>query len=528
MSSSAHRDSWYAAGHHRAEPIWRSLAAAVERTPHTPLTFCTLNGISRFDTSTVVDRSAGVAANLWARGLRPGDPIVVQVPNSVENSIVCLAAIRLGLVLVPVVHIYGPSELSFILRQTRARAIVIPDQWGSTDFVARFASAERNPELELVIVRGDAPDGTVPWAVLEGTVDADGTVERHPDDTCLIAYTSGSTGEPKGVRHTGNTLRACLETGPPSFSNEPNPVSLFASPSGHIGGVIGSLLPFATGVPGVYIDRWDAERAAQLIEEHRITRSSGAPLHLLELVEQGERGHHDLSSFWYHLCGGAAVPPDTIERATRLGWRPARSFGSTEHPSCTASKDSADLASRSTTDGSPAEGSSVRIVDDDGVDVRVGFDGEVLNIGPKLFDGYTNPRHDVENFTHDGWFRTGDIGRLDEQGRLTITDRKKDIIIRGGENISSSEVESVLVRHPNVVEVAAVSAPDERYGERVCAFVRLSDKTELSLTDVIAWFREQGLAIQKTPELLVPVEEFPRTPTGKVNKAILRAELRAG
>jgi acyl-CoA synthetase len=184
------------------------------------------------------------------------------------------------------------------------------------------------------------------------------------------------------------------------------------------------------------------------------------------------------------------------------------------------------LAQRAHTDGRVQAGSEVRIVDDEGRDLPCGSDGDILVRGPELFIGYTDAALNEQAFTEDGWFRTGDIGRLDDRGCLSITDRKKDIVIRGGENISSQEVERVLATHPAVRDVAVVAMPDARYGEKVCAFVVTRDGETLPLDEVRRHFAEAGVAKQKTPEALFVVDEFPRTASGKVRKADLRAQLR--
>jgi non-ribosomal peptide synthetase component E (peptide arylation enzyme) len=234
-----------------------------------------------------------------------------------------------------------------------------------------------------------------------------------------------------------------------------------------------------------------------------------------------------MASFWYHCCGGASVPPTTIERADALGWRAARGYGASEHPTSTSGRDDDPLDARARTDGAPTRGAHVRIVDDEGRDLPPGHDGGILTVGPKACAGYLDPAHDLDAFTEDGWLRSGDVGHLDGGGRLVVTDRRKDLIIRGGENISSREVEDVLVRHPALVEAAVVAQPDERYGERACAFVRVRPGATFTLEDARAHFVAEGVSRTKTPERVEVVEDLPRSPTGKVRKADLRARLRA-
>jgi acyl-CoA synthetase (AMP-forming)/AMP-acid ligase II len=222
------------------------------------------------------------------------------------------------------------------------------------------------------------------------------------------------------------------------------------------------------------------------------------------------------------------VPAAVTERATNLGISIVRSFGSTEHPSITGNRHEAPLEKRLYTDGRPLPGVELRLVDDDGRDVEVGEPGEILSRGPDCFVGYTDPDATRAAVDADGWYSTGDIGVLDADGYLAITDRKKDIIIRGGENVSAAEVEELLARLPGVAECAVVAAPDARLGEHACAFLRLAPAApETALTDVRAHLERAGLARQKWPEELHVVDDFPRTASGKVQKFVLRQQLRA-
>jgi non-ribosomal peptide synthetase component E (peptide arylation enzyme) len=216
-----------------------------------------------------------------------------------------------------------------------------------------------------------------------------------------------------------------------------------------------------------------------------------------------------------------------VERADRLGWRVGRCYGATEQPSITGCSSSDPLQKRAETDGRPLGENQIRIVDEDGNDVATGMEGEIVSAGPEQFIGYTDGPLNRDAFTPDGWFRTGDVGRLDTDGYLTITDRRKDIIIRGGENISSQEVENILLRHPAVSDVAVVAMPDAAYGERVCAFIVTRAGSQVDLAAVREHFVNANIARHKTPEFIRVVSDLPRTAAGKVKKAALRAELRA-
>ena len=476
-------------------------------------------------------RSLALASSLHGLGLSRGDAIAIQVPNWLEGALAFQASMILGVVIVPVIHIYGPAEVGFILEQSGARAFVCPDRWRHIDYYERLNRLDRSrlPALEHVITLGDEPyAGSVAWRELE----ARGSQDFVPppvdaDDVCMQLYTSGTTANPKGVRHTHNTLLAEVRSSRATLDAGHTPTNLAAFPAGHIAGVLGLLRPYVFGGRTVLMDSWDPDTAARLIEEHGLNSTSGAPVFLSTLLVAAESAGRDLSSMESYMTGAAAVPPTLVERADRAGVPSYRCYGSSEHPSVTSSLPSDPLEKRAMTDGSPMPPNEIRIVDDDGKDVDPGKPGEVATRGPELFVGYSDDALNVASFLPGGWFLTGDIGVVDAEGYLTITDRKKDVIIRGGENIASKEVEDVLSRHSAIDDVAVVAEPDERYGERVCAFVTLREGADLSLDEVRRLFANAGVARQKTPERLEVVDAFPRTAAGKIKKFELRDRLRA-
>jgi acyl-CoA synthetase (AMP-forming)/AMP-acid ligase II len=264
------------------------------------------------------------------------------------------------------------------------------------------------------------------------------------------------------------------------------------------------------------------------VTEAKLSAGSGSTYFLTSLLDHPDFRAEHLETIRYAGLGGAPVPAAVADRAQSLGISVIRSYGCSEQPSITGSNHSDPASKRMYTDGSPLPGVEIRLIDEDGNAVEPGTPGEILSRGPELFAGYTDPELTLESFNDQGWYATGDIGVVNEQGWLTITDRKKDIIIRGGENISASEVEELLARLPGVVEVAVVAGPDTRFGERACAFLRTASTTEApDLEAVRRHLAAAGLARQKWPEELRTIEDFPRTPSGKIKKATLRDGLRA-
>jgi acyl-coenzyme A synthetase/AMP-(fatty) acid ligase len=471
-----------------------------------------------------------LAGALHALGLRKGDVLAMEMPNWMEACLLYHAATALGVVVTPIIHIYQAKEVEFILRQSRAKAFVVPDDWRGVDYLGMVSQIRpRLPDLEHLVVVGEKiPSGAIAYSDLAAKATAEfPRPDISPDEPHILAYTSGTTADPKGVVHSHNSLLAeCRQTRACSGGGEDD-VFLCPNPIGHIAGIFSALIaPFMYGYEKlVLMDGWDPKWALELIQEHRVTRTGGATFFAMTLVNAPEFSEYDLSSMQLFGLGGAGVPPSIVQQLHGLGWNSSRSYGCTEHPSITMGHldDAPDKCAF--TDGRPQPDVEIRLVDDDGADVAHGGEGEILSRGPDQFLGYMDPAMDADSFTDDGWFRTGDIGRLDSDGYLVITDRKKDIIIRGGENISAREVEEILAKHPKVQESAVTAVTDPRYGERVCAFVITRENQPLELDEILAHFQASGVAKQKTPERLELVTEFPRTLSGKVQKYVLRRRI---
>jgi acyl-CoA synthetase (AMP-forming)/AMP-acid ligase II len=520
------RRRWVGEGWYARDTLADALRAGVAAHPETTLHYVGVDHAARVTLAEVVARSEVVASGLHARGLRSGDVVAVQVPNWVEGAVAYAAAMLLGAVIVPIVHIYGPAEVGFILRQSRARVLIVPDRWRRIDYTARLQDLGPVPDLETIVVIGDdVPAGAVSWRELErGLAGSLPAPTWSSGDVAFQIYTSGTTGEPKGVQHSHDTMLAEVRSLAAMSEGEAQRATLGSFPAGHIAGVLSFLRTFVIGTTSVLLDSWDPHLAARLVEEHGVESTAGTPYFLTSLLEAADAEGRDLSSLTRFMVGAANVPRSVVELADERGIAAYRAYGSTEHPTVTSGAADDPIDARAGTDGRVTPGNEVRIVDDDGHDVPPGARGEVATRGPELFLGYSDPALDVDAFLAGGWYLTGDIG-VYEGGFLTIVDRKKDIIIRGGENISSKEVEDVLVEHPSVADAAVVAAPDARLGETVCAFVVLRPGATLDLDGVRGHFRAAGLAVQKTPERLEVVGELPRGHGGKVQKVELRRRL---
>lgn len=519
------REQWRRLGYHAGQSIPQLLLEGARRHPDVESIYYAEKHARRTTNRELYAHSLRIAASLRQLGVGRGDVVAVQLPTWYETTVLYLALMHVGAIVLPIVSIYGTAEVEFILRQSQAKLYFSPAKWRKVDFIERHAAFRALPQLRDIIVVGDgAPAGTSSWERLESAA-AGGfdPVDCDPDAVSLLMYTSGTTSAPKGVQHTHHSL--LREWGRPSYRNRG--LYLANLPAGHYTGYTYMFRPSIYGAPMVFLDQWDAQFAAELVQRHRIKAGGGTPIFLFSLIEMAAKHGFDISSLESFSLGGQGMTPDLVQLADSQGFPGARVYGSTEHPTVTSFDPELPFEKRAHTDGRLDEGNEVCIVDDAGRDLPFGREGEILTRGPEMFVGYLDADLDRDSFVAGGWLKSGDIGRLDAEGFLTITDRKKDIIIRGGENISSVEVEETLARHPAVRAAAAVAMPDRIYGEKVCVCVELHPGQSITMDEVREHFARSGLAKQKTPERLEILPELPRNASGKVKKNELRAAVRA-
>ena len=470
-----------------------------------------------------VDQAARRFAG-WLRdqGIGPGDAIVFQLPNWVEAGIVFWGAAYAGAIVVPVVHFYGAKELDYILRVTEPKLVITASRFGLTDFVANYTELLGDLGTPWAIVgdvEGDLPAGARAFDALLDAQPVDGPRAVDPGAPALIAFTSGTTRDPKGVIHSHRTLGfEARQLG--AMMPMGGPPNIVGAPVGHFIGMLNAFLCSLVRHESIHLlDVWNPGEVLRLMLDEGLGMSGGATYFLTSILDHPDFTDDHLKQMPHAGLGGSPVPVAVTERATRLGIKVLRSYGSTEQPSITGSYIDEPEVKRLTTDGHALPG----------VEVVLDEEGEILSRGPELFLGYTDPELTAKVFDDDGWYHTGDVGVLDDEGYLTITDRISDVIIRGGENISAQEIEELLLHLDPIAEVAVVAEPDERLGERAAAIVRLREGGELPTLDAVrAHLAEAGLAKQKWPESIRLVADLPRTPSGKVQKFRLRQQLRDG
>jgi acyl-CoA synthetase (AMP-forming)/AMP-acid ligase II len=481
----------------------------------------------------LLDAGRSLAAALIARGVQAGDVVAFQLPNWAE-SLACFAGIALtGAALMPIAPYYREKELSFILARSGARAIVVPDEFRGRDHLAEIEAIRRNlPALETVVVVADGslPSWATPFRLIAGGADRAGPAIVDPAAPAAIAWTSGTTAEPKGALLSHRALMfevrdhmaAALPTGPPRQSG---------APLSHVTGMLATaLVPPFRGEDIHLVDHWDPAAVLETMALEQLPPALYAPIFATSLLDHPSCTEEHTALMDTASLGGSAVPSVLVERLENAGIRVTRGYGCTEHPSISFSRADDPAPWRNGTDGRVLPGVEVRVVDDDDRDVPDGRPGEVLSRGPDMFCGYLGDDTPVGG--DEGWFRTGDVAvrsRYADDQWLRIVDRKKDLVIRSGVNISSAEVESAIGGMAGVQEVAAIGVPDARTGERLCLVVHPQPGATVDLETVRSHLFGVDMAHQKWPEEVLIVEhDLPRTPSGKIRKRDLVALHRAG
>ena len=473
-------------------------------------------------TKTAAERAA---AGLSRLGVGPGDVVSWQLPTWLESQVLVLALARLGAIQNPMLHIYREREVGFITRQARSRLLIVPSSWGGFDFEAMARSiastiAAEGGSLQVLVADRALPQGD-PSSLPPPPDPGEDAVRWY-------FYTSGTTADPKGAQHTDRTIlasalgmNACLEV----TDADRNAVVF---PFTHIGGIGWLFSALAVGFPTVYIERFDPARTIALIQQHEVTMAgAGTPFHMAYLAAQRQlpAGERLFPSVRVYCGGGAPKPPQLHHdiKAEMGGVGIVSGYGLTEAPIIAMGSVHDSDEQLAHTEGRATGATRLRVVTLEGKEAGIGEEGEIRAKAPQMMTGYLDSSLDAEAFDDEGWFRTGDLGRIDAEGIVTITGRVKDIIIRNMENISAKEVEDVLFTHPDVVDVAVIGVPDPKNGERVCAVVVPKDPgAPLTFDAMVAYAREQGLMTQKLPERLELVDVLPRNPTGKVLKFELR------
>jgi acyl-CoA synthetase (AMP-forming)/AMP-acid ligase II len=514
---------------------WRDTTSNDElehRAQHTPDKLAIVDSRVRLTYGEYYRRAQKLAARFVALGLTADDVVAIQLPNWSEFVIAINGAMLAGVPFCQFHSDFRAREVEFILRFTEATALILPREFRRFDYLAMLAELRpKLPRLQHVFVVGEniPPEYFDLRAFLDAPQppEADESALRqrrpHPNAFMRTAFTSGTTGDPKAVLHLHNTTNCAAW-----FLNDgqkigPESVFLVFLPVGLNWGLFNVLQALFAGCTLVLQDVFRPEEALALIERERVTHFCCAPAHLVALLNVPNLEKYDLSSMQVMMTGGASCPIDVIrEVRERLPGHLLEMYGMLEVGSQAHTRLDEDPEAVCGLVGKPLPQMGVIVVDDRGKEAPPGVTGEILTRGPSVTIGYyNNPEANAKSFTPDGWFHTGDLGVFDEQGRLKIVGRKKEMIIRGGANIYPRELEEVLYQHPKVRDAAVVGVPDARLGERVCACIVPKSGETVTFEEMIGFLKPK-IATYKLPEFLEILEDLPRTPTGKVQKTPLR------
>jgi cyclohexanecarboxylate-CoA ligase len=478
-----------------------------------------------------------VAVGLARMGVGRNDVVALQLPNWWQFSVAYLACSRIGAVLNPLMPIFRERELGFMLRHSEAKVLVVPKVFRGFDHavMARTLQATLPTLRHVVVVDGEGPDSFdallagPAWEQEPGAAAILGRHRPGPDDVTQLLFTSGTTGEPKGVMQSANTLFSNIVPYAARLGLGADDVVLMASPMAHQTGFLyGLMMPILLRASAVLQDVWEPKKAIETIRAERVSFTMASTPFLTDLTRAVQESGQRVPTLKTFVCAGAPIPGPLVEQAQALlGTKIVSAWGMTETGAVTLIRLEDDDARAATTDGCALPGVEVKVVDFDGQPLPAGESGKLLVRSCSNFGGYLQ-RPQWNATDADGWFDTGDLARMDEAGYIRISGRSKDVIIRGGENIPVVEIESLLYAHPAVAQAVIVAYPDERLGERACAVVVPKAGQTLDFAGMVAFLKAQKVAVQYVPERLVVRDAMPTTPSGKVQKFRLREMLREG
>ncbi|ELE4888718.1 medium-chain fatty-acid--CoA ligase [Escherichia coli] len=484
-------------------------------------------------TYSALDHAASCLANwMLAKGIESGDRIAFQLPGWCEFTVIYLACLKIGAVSVPLLPSWREAELVWVLNKCQAKMFFAPTLFKQTRPVDLILPLQNQlPQLQQIVGVDKLAPATSSLSLSQ--IIADNTslttaITIHGDELAAVLFTSGTEGLPKGVMLTHNNILASERAYCVRLNLTWQDVFMMPAPLGHATGFLhGVTAPFLIGARSVLLDIFTPDACLALLEQQRCTCMLGATPFVYDLLNVLEKQPADLSALRFFLCGGTTIPKKVARECQQLGIKLLSVYGSTESsPHAVVNLDDP-LSRFMHTDGYAAAGVEIKVVDDARKTLPPGCEGEEASRGPNVFMGYFDePELTARALDEEGWYYSGDLCRMDEAGYIKITGRKKDIIVRGGENISSREVEDILLQHPKIHDACVVAMPDERLGERSCAYVVLkAPHHSLSLEEVVAFFSRKRVAKYKYPEHIVVIEKLPRTASGKIQKFLLRKDI---
>ncbi|EHX5752304.1 medium-chain fatty-acid--CoA ligase [Shigella flexneri] len=484
-------------------------------------------------TYSALDHAASCLANwMLAKGIESGDRIAFQLPGWCEFTVIYLACLKIGAVSVPLLPSWREAELVWVLNKCQAKMFFAPTLFKQTRPVDLILPLQNQlPQLQQIVGVNKLAPATSSLSlsqIIADNIPLTTAITTHGDELAAVLFTSGTEGLPKGVMLTHNNILASERAYCARLNLTWLDVFMMPAPLGHATGFLhGVTAPFLIGARSVLLDIFTPDACLALLEQQRCTCMLGATPFVYDLLNLLEKQPADLSALRFFLCGGTTIPKKVARECQQRSIKLLSVYGSTESsPHAVVNLDNS-LSRFMHTDGYAAAGVEIKVVDDARKTLPPGCEGEEASRGPNVFMGYFDePELTARALDEEGWYYSGDLCRMDEAGYIKITGRKKDIIVRGGENISSREVEDILLQHPKIHDACVVAMPDERLGERSCAYVVLkAPHHSLSLEEMAAFFSRKRVAKYKYPEHIVVIEKLPRTASDKIQKFLLRKDI---
>lgn len=467
-------------------------------------------------------------------GVKRGDCIAVQLPNWSEYVVLYLAINKVGAILNPIPITARAEDVIYMLNACESKVYFITSSFRNFNFINMMKQIENKVAVSHIIIVEKEKQNKMDHNYLSfetfintfiDETSKNEQTQLHADDPAVILFTSGTESLPKGVIHSDNTVLYSEKVLISTLEITENDAVIMASPLSHSTGFLrGMTLPLLVGAKSVLLERFTPEVFLRLIEQEKCTFSMGASVFLHDLLDGlARKDDYDISSFRFFLCGGSPIPKHIVKEADKKGFKVLSVYGSTESSPHIVNRITDSIEKISITDGKPVEGIEVKVVDEERNQLPTGFDGEEASRGPNVFLGYLNDREMTDRYLDDkGWYYSGDLCKLYEDGYVQVVGRKKEMIIRGGQNISPSEIEDILYKHPKLEKVAVIGIPDKRLGEKTCAFVVPKNRNPFSFSEMISFLEKQNIAKYKYPEKLEVLDELPSTASGKIQKNILQ------
>lgn len=526
------KNEYYAKGYWSNLTIYDSFIGTVNKFPNR---IAVVENEIKWSYSELEGKVQRAANGLYQLGVRKGDCVSVQLPNWVEYFVLFLATNRLGAIFNPIPITARHQEVTYMLTLCESKVYFVASKFRNFDYVNMVKQFRGKVNIDHVfIVEKDekfSNSSSHEYMTFETLLDMDVQLLEYEqeilnsDDPTVILFTSGTESLPKGVIHSHNTILFCERSLIQTLSITEKDAILMPSPLSHATGFLrGMILPCLVGAKCVLMEHFSARDALKLIEKEKCTFTMGASVFLYDILrELSKMNKYDISSFRFFLCGGSPIPRHMVSEANEKGFKVLAVYGSTESSPHVVSRISDSEEKVTTTDGKPVDGIEVKIVDEEKNILPLGMIGEEASRGPNVFLGYLKQPEMTDKYLDDeGWYYSGDLCELHEDGYVQIIGRKKEMIIRGGQNISPREIEESLLKHQKVEKVAVVGIPDERLGEKTCAFVVPKKRNEFSFDEMISFLETQNIAKYKFPEKLEILDDLPSTASGKIQKNILR------